>query len=399
MNDGPTQDGETSWLSPGDEFALEWLLDHGLDPSGAPPDLASRVSRVANVLALAGTADVPYDAARRDSVLKRLGNTAETEPDHAEFELSEADQDALDALVMAGMDASRVPSALRDRAERASSLSDLLSMHEQSYDVGLTDRTLAAVGAAAPHTGSDRFTAGRIGGRLADLISVAAVVLIAASVVWPVLSTLRQNAVKQTNQANLAVAGLGLGAYAADFADSLPRVQQPRQMERWWEVTPDAPQSNASNLFALARLEYVPQESLKSPGNEHAPVGPLPEDALDWQSIQQVSYSYLLPVQGKTSASAMGVVVADRSPVVLRVLAGQEVDITENSPNHDGRGQHMLRGDGSVFWNDTPRTQYGDHIYLLKSTERALNIRRGQFVPPIWDRPEQRHHADVFLGP
>ncbi|MEO1583140.1 MAG: hypothetical protein AAFR96_01055, partial [Planctomycetota bacterium] len=102
---------------------------------------------------------------------------------------------------------------------------------------------------------------------------------------------------------------------------------------------------------------------------------------------------------GPNRAPAPAVVLADRSPVVPRLLAGEPVGIAENSPNHAGRGQHMLHGDGSVRWSDRPYTLYGDHIYLPRSIEKLLAeaARRGRIsiesVPPPLDR------ADVFLGP
>ncbi|MEL6795837.1 MAG: hypothetical protein AAFO89_03345 [Planctomycetota bacterium] len=394
MNEAASPDGSWPTLCPADERALEWLLNNELDPSNAPSEFSMRAHKLAGLFQAAGEADVDQDDSLRDAVLDRLllvgGPTAA---------LSEADEDAVDATVMAGLDASRVPGALRGRAERVVSLVSLLDGPKVVHDAALTDRVLAAVDGAVAPVGTERPVLARISGRLADIVSIAAVLLISASVVWPVMSTVRTNAMRNANQANLAVAGVGLGAYAADFADHLPRVRTPEQQRRWWDVNPHMPRSNASNLFSLVRLQYTPEQALKSPGNEHAPTGPLPADAVDWQDIRQVSYSYLLPIAGRNEASSVGVVLADRSPIMLRLLAGEVPDASENSPNHDGRGQHMLRGDGSVIWSTEPRTQYGDHIYLPRSVEQAVEFRRWQMGMPAWHTPELRHYADVFLGP
>ncbi len=394
MNSVPNRLGSSSPLSPTDEAALEWLLENNLDPSHAPAELAARISKLARLLALAGNASVSPDPALRESVLDRL-----TAMDRPGAILSDADQDALDAVLMAGMDPSRVPGVLRERAERVVAIASLLKGPDLEYECDLTDRVMAAVASSVISAEAERPVLARIGGRLSDIVSVAAVILIAASVVWPVMSTVRENAMRTTNQANLAVAGLGLGAYAADFADSLPRVQEPHMQRQWWQVTPTAQTSNASNLFALKRLQYVPEDALRSPGNPHAPSEPMPADAVDWQNVRQVSYSYALPVEGRSEASAVGVVLADRSPIVLRVLAGQPIRVDENSPNHDGRGQHMLRGDGSVLWAEQPYTQYGDHVYLPRPIERAIESVRQQLRLPVDRLPPPQHHSDVFLGP
>ncbi|MEM1072662.1 MAG: hypothetical protein AAGH71_07570 [Planctomycetota bacterium] len=394
MKESASPDGSYPRLTAADERALEWLLDHRLDPAGAPIEIAPRVQQLARVLSMAGEADVPRDEALADAVLDRLAVITSKS-----FVLSDADEDAVDAAVMTGMDPARVPSVLRDRAKRVTSLVALLDGPEIGHDAALTDRVLAAIESTEAPIETEKPVLARLSGRLADMVSIAAVLLISASVVWPVMSTVRTNAMRNANQANLAVAGVGLGAYAADFADHLPRVRTPEQQRRWWDVNPHMPRSNASNLFSLVRLQYTPEQALKSPGNEHAPTGPLPADAVDWQDIRQVSYSYLLPIAGRNEASSVGVVLADRSPIMLRLLAGEVPDISENSPNHDGRGQHMLRGDGSVIWSTEPRTQYGDHIYLPRSVEQAVEFRRWQMGMPAWHTPELRHYADVFLGP
>ncbi len=381
-------------LSTDDQLALEWLLEHGLDPSGAPKELAARASRLAALLELAGEADVPHDASLQQSVLDRLDALRSPE-----FVLSEADQDALDAVMMTGMDASRVPSALRERTDRVLALTALLGGASQAHDSALTDRVMAAVDAQGAVLETERPVLARIGGRFADLVSVAAVVLIAASVVWPVLTTVRQNAVRQANQANLAVAGLGFGAYAADYQGELPRLSDRAGDAQWWNVGEDPSQSNSAGLYTLARLRYTPIEALASPGNPSAPRAVADAGARDWRSPDEVSYSYLLPFAGPNTAAAPGVVLADRSPVVVRLLAGETVRLSENSPNHDGRGQHMLKGDGSVLWTTEPYTEYGDHVYLPRPIEQAVEALRRQMRLSLDRMPPPSGRADVFLGP
>lgn len=394
MTNTPSQDDAWSQLSEADQAGLEWLLENDLDPSGAPPELASRAAKVAGLLALAGDADVAPDPGLSAAVMGRVALA-----DTPRALLSEADEDALDAVMLSGMDSSSVPGALRERADRIVSLAAMLEHASVEHDPLLTDRVMDAIGPGVSAIETERPVLARLGARFADLVSVAAVILIAAAVAWPVMSTVRGNAMRNANQANLAVAGIGLGAYAADFAGQLPRVAKPTQQSQWWQVSPGAATSNASNLFALKTLDYVQEDALRSPGNPDAPRGPLPEDALDWQNIRQVSYSYLLPVEKHNQASAVGVVVADRSPIVLRLLAGQPADTSENSPNHGGRGQHMLRGDGSVIWTTEPYTQYGDHVYLPRPIERAVDSLRRQLDMPLNHMPPPTHRSDVFLGP
>lgn len=382
-----------SSLSPQDREALDWLMERGVGAEGAPADLAPRVERIEAILTSAGSVDIEPGDELAHAVLAAVASQS------GRLDLGEADQDALDALVMAQMDSARVPGALRERAEKLSALGALLEQETPAHDPALTDRVMAAVESCTVSQDIERPVLARIGGRVADLVSIAAVLLIGASVVWPVMTTYRDNAIRQSNQANLAVAGIGFGSYAADYQGALPRVEDREAQQKWWRVQSSEPTSNAANLFALARLQYTPEAALQSPGNPDAPRTPLPAGAMDWESIDQVSYSYALPVGPRDMHAGPVVVLADRSPVVRAILADRPVGLSENSPNHGGRGQHMLQGDGSVLWTTEPYTAYGDHIYLPRGIERQIHEARRKLRMRIERLPAPSDRADVFLGP
>jgi hypothetical protein len=62
------------------------------------------------------------------------------------------------------------------------------------------------------------------------------------------------------------------------------------------------------------------------------------------------------------------VIVGDRNPVIELVLGGQRVQVEMCSPEHDDRGQNVMRGDGSVVFLRDPRLHGGserpDNIWL-----------------------------------
>ncbi|MEO1585567.1 MAG: hypothetical protein AAFR96_13475, partial [Planctomycetota bacterium] len=320
-----TADDTSITLSDADRLALDWLLQSEAGPLPASVS-QQRVDRLSALVTLSGSMEIEHDPRITSAAVARVQALVETSVDAAVPGLSDADQDAIDTLMISGMAETKVPARLRSRARRLVAAGHAISQQPYEHDSGLTERTLAAVAAARPE--SERPVAGRIGGKLADLISIAAIVLISASVVWPVVTSVRGNAMRQINQSNLAVAGIGFGAYAADFAGELPRLRGPESRSAWWQVGSPQSRSNSTGLYLLARLDYTPDAALASPGNPNAPEV-LPDEADDWQSLEEVSYSYQLQAAGPNRAPAPAVVLADRSPVVPRLLAGEPVGIAE----------------------------------------------------------------------
>jgi len=192
-----------------------------------------------------------------------------------------------------------------------------------------------------------------------------------------------------------------MSAYAGTHRDQLPMATASLGGGRWWNVDPERPTSNSANLFELARGSYTDVSTLSCPGNRHAPTVMWDENARDWRSIQEVSYSYQImfgPERPRWTPTQRAVVLTDRSPVVLRAYRGERVDPEANSPNHNGKGQHMLFTDGSAEWARSPVMEDGDNIWLPRAIERVLEgARGGRIGLEGTETPDSA--MDVFVGP
>jgi hypothetical protein len=196
--------------------------------------------------------------------------------------------------------------------------------------------------------------------------------------------------------------------YGNDFNGSLPVASAGLGGPSWLDVGAGPGRSNSANLFALAKNGYTTLRQLACPGNEHAERGTCTPAANDWTSIDRVSYSYQV-VFGQhrpTWESGPGVVVlADASPVIRRQLAGQAWHPLQNSANHGGRGQWVIRNDGSGGWLSTPVSN-GDNIWLPAVLEVAISkiqdqVARGATAGQIEIRGDELPGSDrdSFLGP
>lgn len=395
----------------------------------------------------------------------QLGDALDGTVASAAYGLSAADVMALDALVEAGWDASRIsdaalaararhvahllgivdaPAAIANRAlvdvtflratrlpaggavpaDEQGSLAALLT-GGPAFDAGgredLIARTLAGVERAIDaERDSYRLStyresrAGRVASMsIRDIVSVAAVLLIAASVVWPVLSYVRDEGRRTACNSNLGIASTALATYAQDYQYSPPMVAGFSGGTPWWNVGQTPGQSNSANLYTLSREGYVPLAALACPGNSHAQTVGTPEQR-DWRSLEEISYSYqIMPATMRvTWGSQDTVVMTDRSPVILRAIRGEPIDPWANSPNHGGRGQHVVMADGSVGWLTQPEiglgdkrwasggSAHGDNIWLPRPIERAIDQVTGRRrVDPIKGTEVPESADDAFVGP
>jgi hypothetical protein len=384
-------------LSPDDAAALDWLLEHAWSAEGAPPELLPRIGALLGVLDGLGVGG-NSSPARVEAVLALLSRS------DAEPMLCEDDQDALDAWVFAGYREERVPAVLRERARSQARVAAMVASPDpaERRTFGLVDATLARIDSAVA-AGAAESVPARVRGRLrlTDVASIAAILVISASVLVPFLSASRVNALRSANQANLAVAGLGFGAYSADYAGDLPTIATPadRASWTWWNVGGNPRESNSANLYTLTRLGYTPYQSLASPGNPDAPTHEPAPGAMDWRSPDEVSYSYRLPLPGASAVGPATVVLTDRSPVTTRAYHHQPISLHENSPNNRGLGQHVLRGDGSVVWMTTPYLAGGDHIFLPGPIERAIEAARSGLRVTIQRLGTPEDANDAFVAP
>ncbi len=346
---------------------------------------AQRVADLLSLLELGGAGAASDGLAERtlqsirSAPLPALTGAPERDAAAADLELSVDDQEALDALMLAGFSARRVPSALRGRAQKIEAMADLVAHTPVANEVrpDLVEATTLAVLRTPKAVRSVEPSGWRGSGwRFADLVSVAAVLLIGTSVLWPVASSVRAHSLRTGCASNLASVATAMGTYAGDFGGQLPMATAGFGGGTWWNVGSGPGKSNSANLFTLARAQYATLTDLACGGNENAVRGRCGEGAQDWRSLSEISYSYQILDReaGDTatwSRQPDSIILADRSPVTLRAARGEAIYTLENSPNHDGRGQRVLRNDGSTVWLSSPE-YLGDNIWLPGQLEALI---------------------------
>lgn len=402
-------------LNPADTDAMEALLAAELDPSRVEPAHRERAGRMARVLGLLDRGvDLPDKESLIDATLARVRLAAQPAAEHAapEYALTVNDEDAFESLVAAGYRAELVPAALRKRATRVSHLLDLLGTEngrpEADASGGLISRTLSRVQSAADDQRSRmRLEVAPVGGRrirMADLMTVAALLLIATAAVGPMVGAMREQSRRMACQSNLQAAGIGFGSYAAEYKDKMPMATASLAGNPWWTVG-QPEHSNSANLFTLARTGYSKVGQLACPGNPDARRTDLGPDARDWRSLGEVSYSYQ-NLFGRPRAmfhdraGARTLLIVDGSPVVRRAVRGEFINPLANSMNHAGKGQNALFSDGSVQWITSPVLGNGDNIWLPRMIEDLL-ARLGQpaRAEPIKGTETPAGVDDRFVGP
>jgi hypothetical protein len=347
-------------LSPDDQAALDELvraLHRDAKPAG------ERAARIAGILDLAGAGTAPASDQDRAALigltLARLTRSSTPQ----QLELSPRDADAHAAWVVDGnYESSRVPGDLRARAARLDHLRDAAVSTpieiDQTARATLINSTMfrLAQAAPAPQRGELRRSLGSLS-RWANVASVAAVLLIGASVALPVLSAAGSQARRMACRSNLAGVASAFSSYAGANRDLLPHAPTSAVAEAspWWNVGHEA--SNSRHLYTLARAGYASLTQLACPGNARATTSIAPQ-AEDWACLEEVSYSYQLmrgPSRQTLATGPRRPIMADRSPVVLRAVRGEAIDPMESSPNHSrSGGQSLLFSDGSVVWTSSP---------------------------------------------
>ncbi len=194
--------------------------------------------------------------------------------------------------------------------------------------------------------------------RISDLITVAAVILVAVGITIPLLHQVRRNSIETACANNLRIAGGAMQTYANDFHGSLPMTAGLPNMFSWHNAEV---QDNPLDL--LAQLGYCDHGHINCPG--HDADGP--------------AFSHQMQTASRRVAFGTGPVVAilgDRNPVIDAVRAGRPVSLNRSTANHDGRGQNVLLSDGVVEFLRRPMLHGNDNIWLPRtpSGDETLNV-------------------------
>lgn len=376
-------------LSDDDKRAIDALFGEGVDADGTR---ATRATALMSLLATPVTEERERETRIAISQLSMRG-------DH---DLTPMSAGAVDRYVEGNDGASFVD----EEHARFASLITNGAPSDASARGTLIERTLGAIQDEidrsekrhimdTPISPSGRF-------RLADLVSMAAMILIAASVVIPVMGGMRSRELKSVCNTNLAGVAQGFGLYTGANRDTLP-VATAGFGGSWMDVGTTPDRSNSSNLFVLVRTDYASLADLACPTNPNALIEGDVHTMTDWRSLDEISYSYRVMPNGGLKATSVEqpdrvVLLADRSPVILRIAAGQPVRPEENTPNHDSRGQHILGLDGSSAWTVTPRLGQGDNLWLPRTVEQFIYEARDR-LGIIKGNEAPSGPTDAFVAP
>ena len=262
------------------------------------------------------------------------------------IELSPDDQRLLDELCESGFDEAavkRMSASDRPRAERLIHLLGLL----QDYPVEEGDETLVH----ATLAGIDRYVAERAqrmsidpeqarsmrsrGPRrlpLPSLLTVAATILIGASIVLPILHGLRQEQVDMKRLNNLRYVSLAVDSYAADYDGTIP--------------TARAGLSGVANAFTDA-INLTPLiEERYCQINQPEPRGYQPSDP--WTESNRVLF------------------LGDRNPIIDAIRRHRLDSPLLLTFGHDRGRRNILTRDGAILWADQPQVR-PDNTWLWRA--------------------------------
>ena len=298
-------------------------------------------------------------------------------------------------------------SAEKERIKKISQVVGLLSCCDaQAAPNNLMQRTLERVEEARQRQRFNQqvqaLSGGGSGGRFrwTELLTVAAIMLIGASLLLPVLNRMRSDARQVACANNLSVAGAAIGRYGADHGLTLPRGKV-RSGTVWWNVgQPNRPeglvQSNSAHLYILVRKHYLHSDSLRCPDNPWA-TDRLDDTMFDWPNAKAVSYSYqnqYTPKATRIDQVSEMAILADKNPMFVSrsdnaqgLTYRADLAPTTSSVFHQGHGQNLLTTSGRVMWQTKPIGPNGDNIWLI----RGVSSYRGVETPQDAD--------DSFLVP
>ncbi len=276
--------------------------------------------------------------------------------------------------ILSALDQTIAPlSSWQDRAagkDLAESTMNYIRQHEQAQTIARASAALAQRrrdDKTGRHEGTTRFR--WVLGNLRDIISVAACVLLAFTLLRPSLQQQRQLAQQRQCASLMGQAGQAFASYAQDNNGYLPYVER-QPGSPWWHVgrQGDENVSNTRNVWLLVRGNYLQPDAFMCPGaptykfsvyrnteaNER-------EHLKDFYARELISYSFRLTDaahrQLRLDKASRDPLMADKNPIFFGFNPDQQnvLDLSTNpellqinSHNHHGRGQNVLYHDGSA---------------------------------------------------
>jgi len=237
-----------------------------------------------------------------------------------------------------------------------------------------------------------------LGGKLA----MAAMFVIAGSIVLTSLNYLRFNSHLQQCKMQMGSVFRGLTQYMSDY-DGQPPTLAATPGDPWWKVGAqgDENHSNTRNMYLLVKGEYVKLSDFVCPGKKCDKTPEVIPAKLqtykDFPSRNCVTYSFRISCRrsGNGRLLCRKVVMSDWNPLFEEMPKDYNESfymrltprlLTLNSINHRRRGQNVLFGDGRVVYMKT-RFIGADDIFTLQDTDEY----QGCEVPSC--------ETDFFLAP
>jgi hypothetical protein len=283
--------------------------------------------------------------------------------------LCQADADLLDRLVDVGFELGKLDALSADETARANRMLSMLGLldgypvEDASYT--LVDATLAQIDQYETNqsqhmrieTAEIETTSSGFRIRMPDFISVAAMVLIAASVFAMISNNSRAQSISNHCASNMAQVGFGLVRYATDHKGLTPTTEATSVASMFGGLIP-----TRTDADKLVEQGYCEDHHLNCPGHGGNGGGfsyqTQPAEA--WEAIRK---------QGQ-----LLIVLSDRNPILESMLAGQEFNPLTRSKNHGSIGQNQLRDDGSTASLKGLPVVGKDKIWILDGNKRILDI-------------------------
>jgi hypothetical protein len=302
------------------------------------------------------------------------------------LQLPHNDQRLLDALIEAGFERHAIGPLTDEESRRVDRLMRVFSLlndypgdDDESWngeDDALIHATMARIarhedGVAARMSLAESGARGgwpRLGFRLHDMIGVAAAVLLVAAVTLPLMNMVNQSRIDENCRNNMRQIGYGMSSYASDHNGQLPMALAGLGPHQWsWDTV-----ANAVNLGPLLDGGYCSRGHFNCPGNH---------DNLE----MTYSYQFQRPGVRVNWAAQTVVVLGDRNPLIDAARAGRLLPAMTMSADHRGRGQNVLRNDGTTMWiGDQPVVGREDNIWLPHGYEKLEPGARPEVVSDVF---------------
>lgn len=233
--------------------------------------------------------------------------------------------------------------------------------------------------------------------RIAEFAAMAVAASILGAVVFIGLQQSHHAQARVACAQNLGLLAKGLGAYAADNGGQLPALATPATHNWMQSNEAGTAHTNAANLLPAINGKYLSLANLQCAGVTSRREPAHPDDV-----VSDYSYAHVYntgAARPRWNRSPATIVLADRNPLFTAEMAPVTVTLDQtnrNSPNHGGKGNYLVRADGTVTWETSPNVRGtggagGDNLWTVNHASQRVLAYTGTEMPAS--------ATDVFLVP